>query len=224
MIYTEKKCFWGTRALDDEEYIKVYDIEECHEHCVGRDDCSGATYDTNEKKCFLRGGFSDPVMEDCKEGLVGLTRTTEEEKLKVDVLNDLNNERKVKQLTNDKNEADEEEKKDKEEVKKMDKDAEKMRKKLNGDIAKKAKEMEAKMKLESKKISEKIQNAKKKANDDLKKQGDKLEKQIAKAKKEGKAKVDKFKKDAKKKAKEMGKKLGKKFEKCMKKGGLEAWV
>ena len=117
MIYTEKKCFWGTRALDDEEYIKVYDIEECHEDCVGRDDCSGATYDTNEKKCFLRGGFSDPVMEDCKEGLVGLTRTTEEEKLKVDVLNDLNNERKVKQLTNDKNEAHEEEKKDKEEKK-----------------------------------------------------------------------------------------------------------
>merc|ERR1712000_17356 len=132
MIYTETKCFFGTRALEDGN-LDVDTIEECDKACVARNDCSGATYDSNKEECMLRGGIADPPVKDCKDGMFGLTRTAKEEKLKVDVLNDLNNERKAEaeQL------AEKEKKKDLKEIEDMENDVAKEEKKGEEQVKKK---------------------------------------------------------------------------------------
>lgn len=218
MIYTETKCFWGTRALDDaEDGVPLENIEACDAACVARDDCAGATYDTIENKCMLRGGTGNPIVADCKEGLFGLTRTTKEEKLKVDVLNDLNNERREKAEEQAQKETEKEEEANISEVEDMDADVEKARKKFDQEIANKEKTVAQTVEKESAKMERKMAKAKKKADREIKKLGKKLDKQLKQCEAKAKKDFNKLKKDMGKKAKKMGKKMGRDFEKCMKK-------
>jgi hypothetical protein len=219
MIYTETKCFYGTRALE-EENLDVDTIEECDKACVARNDCSGATYDSNEKECMLRGGISDPPVKDCEAGMFGLTRTTKEEKLKVDVLNDLNNERKA--------EAEQMAEKEKtlelKEVEVMNAEVSKEERKGSEQAKKKAEQVEKVIKREEEEEKAKEKSSRAKASKDLKRYTNKMKKDLDKINYKAKKDLRSLEKKMKKQARKMGEKMGKDLEKCMKGGGVMDWA
>lgn len=219
MIYTETKCFYGTRALE-EENLDADTIEECDKACVARNDCSGATYDSNKKECMLRGGISDPPVKDCEAGMFGLTRTTKEEKLKVDVLNDLNNERKAEAEQM----AEKEKKLELEEVEVMNAEVSKEERKSSEQIKKKTEQVEKTIKREEEEEKAKEKSSRAKASKGLKRYANKMKRDLDKVNNKAKKDIRSLEKKMKKQAKKMGEKMGKDLEKCMKGGGVMDWV
>ena len=58
------KTFWGTEGLSEQS---ADSLEQCQVLCTGNSKCTGATYNTDKKYCWIRGGessISDGMVND----------------------------------------------------------------------------------------------------------------------------------------------------------------
>jgi hypothetical protein len=90
MVATPGKCFWGKRPIRE---FSTSSMDDCEKACVSDDKCSGAVFNQVKKYCWLRRFTANPALVNCLQTDYALTRSTETEKMKAGILQDVQKEK-----------------------------------------------------------------------------------------------------------------------------------